>query len=278
MKLLKDAAGVAALGVALIAFSAGSAVQGFVGFFTGDGLIDKLARFAELGPNLSLAGTGIKALADGLSDLAKVDMSSSVFLRKGEIDRVVNFVMEFDRPDFKRALLGLRDTLPAFSMFSDAFANMAYGVESLADLDDAKYNKALGRVKELVALSKEAGANFEGMASTLMIEQPTKRVNDAVFTLDSSAAGGAYFNTGDGLVQTSKDDNLTVIASTNTPNATSGIKEFAEAISEDFNKLMSKLDTYIETIASKEPDIAILPQETNNPNNFNMAEVLRVGI
>lgn len=272
--LLLTAVGVGAISLAIVAFSAAMAGGSIINFLSGSGLVEKLERFAELGPELSLTGQGMKDLAVGVKDLGSAEIKGFFTLKQSEVNKIIDFVKAFDDTEFKNSLRGLKDTLPMFESFSNSLSNMALGIMSLADLDDRKYDKALERVKEFVALSKEAGASLESITSTFASAPMVTQVKDAVFTLDSSDNPGAYFPTKNGLVQTSPDDNLTIIASTNTPD--NGVKELTSQLAEKFDNLLSKLDEYITTIAEKEPDITILPQEGGK--GLQMDELLRVGV
>ncbi len=265
----------AAVSASIVLFGAGNIVGALGTFLGGDGLITKLTLLADLGPRLSLSGTGIRELAKGVSELGKVSISSNFFLRSTEVDRIIDFVNAFDRNDFKRSLASLKSTLPLFEAFSSSLSNMASGILSLANLEDQKYNKALQRVKEIVSLSKEVGANFASISGTFA-NVPVTEVQDAVFTLEHSANSGTYFQTQDGLIKTNPLDNLTVVASTNQAEDTS-VREMTEVLASKFDSLFKKLDDYVEAIVNKEPDVAILPSMTEG-SRMPLDELLKVGV
>ncbi len=267
------AGGMAAISAAMVAFGVGSVVAGLGSFLGGDGIVTKLQDLADLGPNLSSAGAGIKDLASGVKALGAISISSKFFLRDSEIENIISFVNAFNDDEFKKSLNGLKDTLPLFESFSNSLSAMAAGILSLSSLDDSKYNKALKRVKEFVSLSKEAGSSLSSITETFA-NAPISEVNDAVFTLDDSSNTGTYFQTKDGMVKTNPMDNLTVVASTNTPD--SGMKEMTEALSSKFDELLGKLDNYVEAITNKAPDITVLPSEGGG--RMQIDELLRVGV
>ncbi len=272
LNMLLVAGGVAALAGALALFGVSGLATGFLNFIAGKGLIEKLERFAVIGQDLRDAGEGLKALAEGMKAFGSATWDTRNF-SDDQIDQIIGFVVQFNTPAFKSALAGLKGHIADFDLFSSALERLASSALSLGDMDDRKYRKAYERAKELLSISKEASGELGmKMAETLSSTQAAG-VNDAIFTLEDSDNTGTYFQTDKGLVRTNPRDNLSVIASTNNPEGESTAA--FETIAEKFDLLLEKLDGYVEAIATKEPDVTVLPQ---GETLADLNELLRVGV
>jgi hypothetical protein len=85
--LVAVAGGLAVLSAAMVAFSAATAVAGWVSFFGGDGVVNKIMELAAAGPNLKMfadsivsMSAGIKEFANQLSGLGDMDKNVDDFI------------------------------------------------------------------------------------------------------------------------------------------------------------------------------------------------------
>jgi len=279
--MIVTGAGIAAIGVGMAVLVGSTVIDGVVSFFTKNAMLDKLEAFAELGPRLGMAGTGLKDLASGLFSLTKLETKGFLKVGNIDVDGIVDFVKQFDNKEFKQALYSLKFVLPDFEKFGTTLALLGDGLVSIAEMDDGKYNKAIKRVRELVGLSKEAGANIGVIANGLSSEKGFKNpmygpVQDAMFTLESSTNSGSFFQTDKGLIKTDPMDNLSIVASTNKPAGGDATSEMVEALTGKFETLFQKLDEYTDAILNKEPDVAVIQGAGRQQGALD--ELLKVGV
>jgi hypothetical protein len=85
--LVAVAGGLAVLSAAMIAFSAATAVAGWVSFFGGDGVVNKIMELAAAGPNLKIfsdsitsMSSGIKEFISQLADLGSMEKNVDKFI------------------------------------------------------------------------------------------------------------------------------------------------------------------------------------------------------
>ena len=280
--LLLVGAGLISVSTGLAAFAAGSTLAGIVdgissifNKLTGrKGVLEKLQEFSKAGPGLRDAGEGLNDLSNGLMSYSKL-ASHANFDKKLPVERVLETIQEFASPAFRKAMNSLYYGLEYFETFTTSLFNLSQGMETLGTMSDRTYNKSLKRLKEIGNVTRNSFGSLPGLTEHVedMAGKLAGTADDAIFTLESTASEGTYFNTDQGIIKTNPRDRLTVVASPNMPEDTNN---FNAVIVEKMDILLNKLDSYIEAIKEKEPDVNIIQSEIINRSPVD--ELLKVGV
>ena len=163
--LISVGKGVAALGAGLAVFGAGGAlgavgnvignlVDGFGRLFGGKSQVDKLKEFADLGPGLSLTGTGMTKFNEGLKSLSEVNSEMLAKLAPA-LDSI------------SKPLIILGGTSILALMGGNSLSNLATSLKAFEEIDPSKIANVGPALEGLhKALSLFTGGN-EGLFSSI---------------------------------------------------------------------------------------------------------------